>query len=846
MKIVHFSKSDFRGATARGVLALHRALLAGGIESRFFAQECFLKETEQITSLEPELLTQLTQTTYFDNNLTNELASRFTLGFPSGGQMDASAVASADIIHLHDIKGLFSPQTVARLLSLGKPVVWSLSDMWAFTGGCHHALDCVGYKNRCRNCPQIKQDPHGLPSLLLEKKRAFFSAPNLHPIASSNWIRECASASGVFGPTPLQHLPPVAWNELPPLPKHEAKMQLGLDPEVFTLLVLCENTGREQRRCKGMKQLLESCSHFNILPKLARQKKLCLLTLGALPEDWKLDYCTISGGDAANSKKLALFLSAADLAVLPHFEENGSLAVQEAAACGVPVIAMSGEGAEECIRDGVSGKLVPVGDLRRMAEEISYAALHQNMRAEWAKNSASTLLQGRADALERHMELYRQLPASPALDSAALAQLGVRDTLFDLTPALLHSVAWIAQAPRIREEAALENVRALRQALTAAMEKLATAEQRIQRQLQIATYDAKIEKSVISIRKLRKFLSRVLSEKEARENVQYFPSFAPGDTGQASFKTRKKIFVDRMIPWMYKAFLQERHIAKPAVFEQYSARPMSLEKFPRPRLATSKLPTIAIVTPSYMQGRFVEQTLLSVIDQGYPKLRYAVQDAGSIDETVDILKKHSSRITSWVSEPDTGQARAIASGFEKISGDVMAWLNSDDLLMPGALRFVGEYFCRHPEVDAIYGHRVTIDESGREIGRWVLPPHDPEVLASYDYVPQETLFWRASLWRKAGGISPNFRFALDWDLLLRFQQAGANIVRVPYYLGCFRVHTLQKTSAQMETIGNQEVSFLRLRTPGAHTDPAQLVRLSQRVNRESAFCEWLLRHGVRW
>ena len=99
----------------------------------------------------------------------------------------------------------------------------------------------------------------------------------------------------------------------------------------------------------------------------------------------------------------------------------------------------------------------------------------------------------------------------------------------------------------------------------------------------------------------------------------------------------------------------------------------------------------------------------------------------------------------------------------------MAWFNSDDLVAPRALRFVAGYFATHPDVDVVYGHRIIIDDADREIGRWIMPRHEPDSIEWIDYVPQETLFWRKRAWDLAGGIDPSFQFALDWDLLARFQ-----------------------------------------------------------------------------
>lgn len=225
-------------------------------------------------------------------------------------------------------------------------------------------------------------------------------------------------------------------------------------------------------------------------------------------------------------------------------------------------------------------------------------------------------------------------------------------------------------------------------------------------------------------------------------------------------------------------------------------------------------PAVSIVTPSYEQGRYLERTIHSVLNQNYPRLEYIVQDGGSSDETGEVLERYDSELTRWASEPDDGQADAINRGFEHTRGEIMAYLNSDDLLMPGSIAYVANYFATHPDVDAVYGHRVLIDEHDRQIGSWVLPPHDGETLAVADYIPQETLFWRRDLWDRAGGrIDPSLRFALDWDLLLRFRDAGAKMVRLPRFLGAFRVHDEQKTTRQLE-VCEAETRILQLRVLG--------------------------------
>jgi len=149
-----------------------------------------------------------------------------------------------------------------------------------------------------------------------------------------------------------------------------------------------------------------------------------------------------------------------------------------------------------------------------------------------------------------------------------------------------------------------------------------------------------------------------------------------------------------------------------------------------------------------------------------------VADGGSGDGSREVIERFSDSLTWWCSEPDKGQANAINKGFARTTGDIMAWLNSDDRLAPGALARAAAHLTKRPDVDVVYGHRILIDEEDRDIGRWVLAPHDGRALRWVDYVPQETLFWRRDLWEKTGGaLNERYHFALDWETGFREMQA---------------------------------------------------------------------------
>ena len=304
--------------------------------------------------------------------------------------------------------------------------------------------------------------------------------------------------------------------------------------------------------------------------------------------------------------------------------------------------------------------------------------------------------------------------------------------------------------------------------------------------------------------------------------------------------------------WVFRKVVED-YWMQIGVLRQYGPRPIAWDRrLPRPTCADHALPKLGIVTPSFEQPAFLESTMVSILNQDYPKLLYAVQDGASRDASAQIIARYAPRLRHWASEADKGQADAIRKAFAHIEpelgpDDVMAWINSDDLVAPRALRFVASYFAAHPLVDVVYGHRIIIDDADREIGRWIMPRHEPASIEWIDYVPQETLFWRKRAWDVAGGIDPSFQFALDWDLLARFSQAGCRIVRLPYFLGCFRVHAQQKTSQVIHTTGAQEMSLIRSRFHGAEKDnAAKIERQARRIRFRGALAARLAGAGIRW
>jgi len=181
-----------------------------------------------------------------------------------------------------------------------------------------------------------------------------------------------------------------------------------------------------------------------------------------------------------------------------------------------------------------------------------------------------------------------------------------------------------------------------------------------------------------------------------------------------------------------------------------------------------------------------------------------LMDGGSTDSTLQVLEAYRSQFAHFVSARDGGQADAIASGFERSTGEIMTYLNSDDVLVPGTLRFVSEFFQKNRKIDFIYSHRVAIDEHDKVIWYWVLPRHVTYLMRRWDFIPQETCFWRRRLFEKAGNIDRSFNFTMDYDLFVRFMAIG-RFCRVNRILAAFRVHDSSKTSMRLETVGRKEM-----------------------------------------
>ncbi len=202
-------------------------------------------------------------------------------------------------------------------------------------------------------------------------------------------------------------------------------------------------------------------------------------------------------------------------------------------------------------------------------------------------------------------------------------------------------------------------------------------------------------------------------------------------------------------------------------------------------------PIISIITPSYNQGRYLEENIHSIAGQGYQGVEHIIIDGGSTDNSVDIIRQHAGKLTYWISEPDQGQTDAINKGLAVAKGDIITWINSDDLLMPDALEKVAAYFDKHPEAGLIHGQTVLFSESSSRVHGGDKDDLPYRYLAGVPF-PQPSSFFTRKALELAGGLDPELHYGMDYDLFVRIA-LQFDLLKVEDVFSKYRLHDESKT-----------------------------------------------------
>lgn len=717
-------------------------------------------------------------------NKTPVSNTHFSLDLFCSDTLTNSDFSDADIVHLHWIADWLTPETLLNIRRLNKPVVWTLHDLRPLTGGCHFSAGCDGFHKDCTNCPQLAEPSQWIPPLGLQFNRELVHQLAPHFIAPSQWIKSCVHKSSLGLNLNVTWIPNgVDTMEFRSFDKDQARLTLGI-PQGHTVVLLAANNFREKR--KGADLAHNILRNLTYLFSIDDLKKITLLTVGNADAPKAIIGLNILQLGILPAGDMPQVYAASDVLLFTSLEDNLPNILLEAQACGLPCIAGRTGGIPEILEPSGSGILFDLNNPEDAAQKLFTLITDQRARAELSQNGISSVLTQFSSKISAglHIQLYNSLKSHGHRESPTLP-------------------TWLKNAE-----------------LRAAAQTLGSMNQMLrEKEGQIDTLRATLET-------------------ETKEHAQTKIEIQKRD------QTKKS--ADIMKYWK----IRQSSPIKLGVLHQYDPKsihmPISAINRHQKSLQT---PAFCILTPSFNQGRYIERTIASVLEQNYPKVRYGIQDGASTDATTNTIYKYKNRLAHMDSRPDEGQSHAINFGFSSLnpqSSEIMGWLNSDDLLLPGTLDYVGDYFARHPKVDVIYGHRIIIDSEDREIGRWFLPRHDDKTLKYADYVPQETLFWRASAYQKINGLDSSFRFAMDWDFLLRLEAAGCIIVRLPRFLGCFRVHEAQKTSSAINDIGALEMSILRTRIHGRDLSQAELhPHVLREVFRSACVCRlWQL--GLRY
>jgi glycosyltransferase involved in cell wall biosynthesis len=406
MNIVHISTYDISGGAARAAYRLHHGLRQAGHESLMLVRQK-VSSDETILRASKEMSADavaadfysgaVIQQHYINSHRTDISNTLFSLPAPGIDIATHPAVRDADIINLHWVAGYQSPVSLQRLFSSGKPVVWTLHDQWPFTGGCHYAAGCAKYADTCSPCPQLAEDPVGLPAAVLQDRRDAYQDAPLTVVTPSRWLAARAKESLVFRDKRIETIPNgVETDVYSPISRGRARKNLGLDASGIVLLFGSEYGGEKRKGSHELLVALRYCLSSIGSTHAVVKDKIIAICYGHLSQELQTAGLPITSlGYLRSDEQIRDAYCAADMFILPSLEDNLPNTMLESMSCGTPVIAFAVGGIPDVIADEQTGISVPRGDAEALGKAIAALSANRQQREHIGRN-------GRALMVERY------------------------------------------------------------------------------------------------------------------------------------------------------------------------------------------------------------------------------------------------------------------------------------------------------------------------------------------------------------------------------------------------------------------------------------------------------------
>jgi len=398
MNVLIINTADVRGGAAKAAYRLHKGLNMIGIDSVMPVKD---KKTHDDRILKVNVLENkfgsidlniinAIQRRYIDQNRTPLTNTKFTFPYPGYDLSGLEIIKQADIINLHFIASFQSCESIRKLLLSGKPVVWTLHDQWAFTGGCHYSAGCDKYKTDCLGCPQLKDDLHHIPHKVLTHKLSLSDAAKLFIVTPSKWLSRIARESLLFRELTIEVIPNAVEPDIfcPVGDKGESKKKCNIPNDVTTILFGAPSGNIKRKGFDKLLEAIETCMKNRKFRKLVKKEKIKVLCFGTPSSDIeKLNISYKSFGKINSDYELRDIYNTADFFVLPSLEDNLPNTMLEAMSCGTPLVAFNIGGIPDVVTDNETGRLVTPFDTGQFAEAIMDLTFNEKKRKILGYNS---------------------------------------------------------------------------------------------------------------------------------------------------------------------------------------------------------------------------------------------------------------------------------------------------------------------------------------------------------------------------------------------------------------------------------------------------------------------------